>query len=198
MSLTLPLLARRRALAIHAVALASGLSLFTHGGHAQATEAVGARASAIQTAAAGQGANADEGIRPFYIHVSEAQLDDLRERIAATRWPDKETVRDESQGIRLAEVQALVSYWGAGYNWHNGEAKLNALPEAPWGPCFRPATAAYAVEVYASRDVHSDLVAGPRLSGDDDGFYCPHPAESEGVPRSRVQRGVADAQLSFS
>jgi pimeloyl-ACP methyl ester carboxylesterase len=51
------------------------------------------------------------------------------QRIAATRWPDKETVNDESQGIRLAEIQALVHYWGNGYDWRNAEAKLNALPE---------------------------------------------------------------------
>jgi pimeloyl-ACP methyl ester carboxylesterase len=51
------------------------------------------------------------------------------QRIAATRWPDKETVNDESQGIRLAEMQALVHYWGTDYDWRKCEAKLNALPE---------------------------------------------------------------------
>jgi hypothetical protein len=71
----------------------------------------------------------DKSIHPFRISVPEAQLIDLRKRIAATRWPDKETVNDESQGIRLAEMQALVHYWGNGYNWRNVEAKLNALPE---------------------------------------------------------------------
>jgi hypothetical protein len=71
----------------------------------------------------------DKSIRPFRIDVPEAALVDLRRRIAATRWPDKETVNDESQGIRLAEMQALVHYWGTGYNWCNVEAKLNALPE---------------------------------------------------------------------
>ena len=71
----------------------------------------------------------DTAIRPFHIHVPQAQLDDLQRRIAATRWPDKETVNDESQGITLAEMQALVHYWGKGYDWRKGEAKLNALPE---------------------------------------------------------------------
>src|SRR5208283_3840835 len=118
----LHLLPQRRALAIHAMTLVCGVALFTLGGYVQATEAVGARASASNT-------STDEGIRPFRIHVSEAQLDDLRKRIAATRWPDEETVSDDSQGIRLAEMQALVRYWGNGYNWRNGEAKLNALPE---------------------------------------------------------------------
>ena len=54
----------------------------------------------------------DEAIRPFRINVPETVLVDLRRRLAATRWPDKETVNDESQGIRLAEMQALVHYWG--------------------------------------------------------------------------------------
>jgi hypothetical protein len=71
----------------------------------------------------------DKSIRPFRISVPEADLVDLRKRIAATRWPDKETVNDESQGIRLAEMQALVHYWGTDYDWRKGEAKLNALPE---------------------------------------------------------------------
>jgi pimeloyl-ACP methyl ester carboxylesterase len=128
-SSALHLLLRRRALAIHAMTLACGLALFTLGGYAQATEAVGSRASAVQTSGAGPGAAGYEGIRPFTIHVAQAQLDDLRKRIAATRWPGKETVSDESQGIRLAEMQALVRYWGTGYNWRSGEAKLNALPE---------------------------------------------------------------------
>src|SRR5271157_1478932 len=79
---------------------------------------------AKQTAAA-----EDDSIRPFHINIPEEQLVDLRRRIAATRWPDKETVNDESQGIRLAEMQELVRYWGADYNWRNAEAKLNALPE---------------------------------------------------------------------
>src|ERR1035437_4167407 len=70
-----------------------------------------------------------DSVRPFHINVPEEQLVDLRQRIAATRWPDKETVNDETQGIRLAEMQALVHYWGNDYNWRNGEAKLNALPE---------------------------------------------------------------------
>src|ERR1700735_327888 len=74
-------------------------------------------------------AESGTAIRPFHISIPEAELVDLRERVAATRWPDKETVNDESQGIRLAEVQALVKYWGSGYNWRNVETKLNALPE---------------------------------------------------------------------
>ena len=73
--------------------------------------------------------NADEAIRPFSIAVPQAALDDLRSRARATRWPDKETVTDDSQGLQLAKVQALVQYWGTGYDWRKTEARLNALPQ---------------------------------------------------------------------
>ena len=56
-------------------------------------------------------------------------LADLRRRIAATRWPERETVGDQSQGVQLAKIQALVRYWGTDYNWRKAEAKLNALPQ---------------------------------------------------------------------
>src|SRR4029434_5787099 len=55
--------------------------------------------------------------------------DDLRRRVAATRWPDKETVADQSQGAQLATMQDLVRYWGTDYDWRKAEAKLNALPQ---------------------------------------------------------------------
>jgi pimeloyl-ACP methyl ester carboxylesterase len=71
----------------------------------------------------------DQSIRPFKIQVPRAALDDLRRRIAATRWPDKETVDDRSQGAQLARLQDLVRYWGSGYDWRKVEAKLNALPQ---------------------------------------------------------------------
>jgi pimeloyl-ACP methyl ester carboxylesterase len=68
-------------------------------------------------------------IRPFKIAVPEADLVDLRHRIAATRWPAKEQVDDQSQGVQLAKLQPLVKYWGSGYDWRKGEAKLNNLPQ---------------------------------------------------------------------
>ncbi|WER50798.1 epoxide hydrolase [Cupriavidus sp. WKF15] len=68
-------------------------------------------------------------IRPFHAHVSDAALADLRHRIAATRWPDQETVTDSSQGAKLAPLHELVQYWGTSYNWRKAEAKLNALPQ---------------------------------------------------------------------
>jgi len=68
-------------------------------------------------------------IHPFQAHMPQAALDDLRRRIAATRWPEKETVADQSQGLQLATVQELVRYWGTKYDWRKAEAKLNALPQ---------------------------------------------------------------------
>jgi pimeloyl-ACP methyl ester carboxylesterase len=68
-------------------------------------------------------------VRPFHIEVPEAELDDLRRRIAATRWPSKELVPDRSQGVQLATVQELARYWATDYDWRKAEAKLNALPQ---------------------------------------------------------------------
>ncbi len=68
-------------------------------------------------------------IRPFHINIPQAALVDLRQRLAATRWPDRETVADQSQGAQLAKLQELVRYWGSGYDWRKAEAKLNALPQ---------------------------------------------------------------------
>jgi pimeloyl-ACP methyl ester carboxylesterase len=70
-----------------------------------------------------------KAIRPFRVHVPQAAIDDLRQRIKATRWPDKETVADQSQGVQLATMKKLVRYWGAQYDWRKAEAKLNALPQ---------------------------------------------------------------------
>jgi len=71
----------------------------------------------------------DASIRPFKFHASQAKLDDLRRRIAATNWPEKETVTDATQGMRLATMQALARYWVTGYDWRNCEARLQALPQ---------------------------------------------------------------------
>jgi hypothetical protein len=68
-------------------------------------------------------------IRPFKVHFSDAALKDLRQRIVSTKWPKKETVADESQGVQLATMQKLAHYWGTEYNWRKVEAKLNALPQ---------------------------------------------------------------------
>lgn len=68
-------------------------------------------------------------IRLFRFSAPEEELADLRRRIAATRWPEKETVTDSSQGVQLATVQKLARYWATDYDWRKCEAKLNALPQ---------------------------------------------------------------------
>jgi pimeloyl-ACP methyl ester carboxylesterase len=68
-------------------------------------------------------------IRPFSVEVPEEDLVDLRRRIAATRWPERETVTDESQGVQLATTKELVRYWGTEYDFRRFEARLNALPQ---------------------------------------------------------------------
>jgi pimeloyl-ACP methyl ester carboxylesterase len=68
-------------------------------------------------------------IRPFQFTADEADLNDLRDRIIATRWPEKETVDDQSQGVQLATMQALAKYWAEAYDWRKVEARLNALPQ---------------------------------------------------------------------
>ncbi len=68
-------------------------------------------------------------VRPFHVNVTEAELTDLRQRINATRWPEKETVIDATQGVQLATIQALARYWATDYDWRKIEAKLNAVPQ---------------------------------------------------------------------
>jgi pimeloyl-ACP methyl ester carboxylesterase len=68
-------------------------------------------------------------VRDFHIDVPEEELDDLRRRIAATRWPERETVEDQSQGVQLATMQKLARYWATEYDWRKVEAKLNSYPQ---------------------------------------------------------------------
>jgi pimeloyl-ACP methyl ester carboxylesterase len=68
-------------------------------------------------------------VRPFHINVPEEDLVELRRRVLATRWPERETVTDASQGVQLATTQALARYWATDYDWRKCEAKLNALPQ---------------------------------------------------------------------
>jgi pimeloyl-ACP methyl ester carboxylesterase len=74
-------------------------------------------------------ASADTAIRPFRIEVSQQEIDELRRRIAATRWPQRELVADRSQGVQLATTQELARYWTTDYDWRRCEARLNALPQ---------------------------------------------------------------------
>jgi pimeloyl-ACP methyl ester carboxylesterase len=70
-----------------------------------------------------------DGIRPFHVDIPEEKLTDLRQRIAATNWPEKETVANASQGVPLATMKELARYWGTSYDWRKCEAQLNALPQ---------------------------------------------------------------------
>jgi pimeloyl-ACP methyl ester carboxylesterase len=99
-----------------------GLSLLAAPAHGQAVAALDVQTPVTVTAE-------DASIRPFHISVSQNALDDLRQRITATHWPEKETVADDSQGVPLATMQELARYWATDYDWRKCEAKLNALPQ---------------------------------------------------------------------
>jgi pimeloyl-ACP methyl ester carboxylesterase len=73
--------------------------------------------------------SSESEVRPFSVKFPDEALEDLRRRIAATRWPEKETVADQSQGMPLATIQELARYWAADYDWRDCEARLNALPQ---------------------------------------------------------------------
>jgi pimeloyl-ACP methyl ester carboxylesterase len=77
----------------------------------------------------GQTAPGAEAIRPFHVSIPENQLLDLKRRILATQWPERETVNDDSQGVPLATMQKLAHYWATDYDWRKVESKLNALPQ---------------------------------------------------------------------
>lgn len=108
---------RRSLLALSATAGAFALLLLAAPGAVSAAEA-----AMISTAVA-----TDSAIRPFRVDIPESALVDLRQRVRATRWPEKETVADQSQGAKLVKLQELVRYWGTDYDWRKIEASLNAL-----------------------------------------------------------------------
>src|SRR6202163_1066547 len=84
---------------------------------------------AIGTPQGSKRASDKNAIRPFQVNVPEAELTELRRRIQATKWPERETVTDASQGVQLATMQALARYWATEYDWRKIEAKLNAVPQ---------------------------------------------------------------------
>jgi pimeloyl-ACP methyl ester carboxylesterase len=114
-----PIPSRRRFIGAAAASIAAAsLSQLVFADTNQAAIEVAAPAGGDKTA-----------IRPLRVHVPESQLVDLRRRIRATKWPERETVTDASQGVQLATMQALARYWANDYNWRKVEAKLNALPQ---------------------------------------------------------------------
>src|SRR5712672_2402942 len=70
-----------------------------------------------------------DAIRPFQANFPETELAELRRRVNATKWPERETVTDASQGVQLATIQALARYWGTEYDWRKIDAKMNTLPQ---------------------------------------------------------------------
>ena len=119
------------AIAIIAFAFCLGLSSSTRG-QIDKPSAAQEETKIIETTVSrtsGESGTDKESIRPFKASIPEKELVDLRRRIAATRWPDKETVADQSQGVQLAKLQELVRYWGTDYDWRKAEARLNALPQ---------------------------------------------------------------------
>src|SRR4029434_3670887 len=70
----------------------------------------------------------DNAIRPLRVGFPDADLEDMRRRIKATKWPERELVADASQGVQLATMQKLAQYWGTDYDWRRCAARLNALP----------------------------------------------------------------------
>ncbi|ASL46332.1 Lipase 3 [Burkholderia sp. AD24] len=109
---------RRRFVGVAAAAVAAGsLSQLAFADDNQSITDIAAPAAGDKSA-----------IRPLRIHVPESQLSDLRRRIKATRWPDREIVNDDSQGVPLATIQTLAQHWATDYDWRQCEAKLNALP----------------------------------------------------------------------
>ena len=111
------------------VTLALGLSIFSSPNYGQTMTISDTESSVVAQASTRRAAVEDQSIRPFKVQVPQAALDNLRRRIAATQWPEKETVADPSQGVQLATMQELARYWAKDYDWRKAEAKLNALPQ---------------------------------------------------------------------
>ena len=110
---------RRRFIGVAAAAVAAGsLSQFAFAQTSQGITEITPARGGDKTA-----------IRKLRVHVPESQLTDLRRRIKATRWPERETVTDASQGVQLATMQKLATYWSTNYDWRKVEARLNALPQ---------------------------------------------------------------------
>jgi pimeloyl-ACP methyl ester carboxylesterase len=119
---------RNRLASVSSVAF--GLILFSPGSYAQSKPAADVSVSDAGAISPIQNGGAeDDSIRPFRISIPDETLADLHRRLAATRWPEQETVTDRSQGVQLATMKELVSYWQTDYDWRKCEARLNALPQ---------------------------------------------------------------------
>ena len=117
-----PIPGKRNRLAAYALAGAIATFLAPAVVHAETNSPARSSVEATQSAV-------DETIRPFQFHAAEEALADLKRRITATRWPDRELVTDNTQGVRLATMQTLADYWANQHDWRKVEARLNALPQ---------------------------------------------------------------------
>jgi pimeloyl-ACP methyl ester carboxylesterase len=120
---------RRQFFATSAAAGIAGIGLLSTTNIVEAATSSIAQSTVADPFPSRRAPTGDTAIRPFRVHVPEAVLTDLRRRVKATRWPDRETVTDQSQGVKLDKIQPLVQYWGTGYDWRKVEARLNALPQ---------------------------------------------------------------------
>ncbi len=132
MSKSYSIIGKRNRLA--AYALAGAIAMFLPAVVAHAETSSPARsgvefAQASITGASEVRPTVDETIRPFQFHATDEALNDLKRRIKATRWPDRELVTDDSQGVRLATMQKLAEYWANQHDWRKVEKRLNALPQ---------------------------------------------------------------------
>ena len=111
-----------------ALGVSNVLNIFREGSAGNSSNATSSNAT-IPPPASQQTVPTGTNIRPFHVNFPEAELTELRRRINATRWPERETVTDASQGVQLATIQKLARYWATEYDWRKVEAKLNALPQ---------------------------------------------------------------------
>jgi pimeloyl-ACP methyl ester carboxylesterase len=110
-----------------------GLAFLGASGQAQNTQSKGHKENLMTQSSAGQSKSvasvAPEAIRPFHVNIADERLNDLRRRIAATQWPERELVSDPSQGVQLATMKKLAEYWEKNYDWRKTEARLNSYPQ---------------------------------------------------------------------
>jgi pimeloyl-ACP methyl ester carboxylesterase len=107
----------------------TGLGLLAASGHAQKTQSSKFQKENNMTQTTGTQPTTKDEIRPFKVSIAEAQLADLRKRVKATIWPERELVADASQGVQLATMMKLADYWANSYDWRKIEAKLNSYPQ---------------------------------------------------------------------
>ena len=138
-----------------------------------------------------------DAIREFHVNVPESELAELRRRINATRWPDRETVSDATQGVQLATTQALARYWATEYDWRKCEARLNALPQfiTEIEPRHSFHSRPFEASEFAAGHRHARLARIDRRAVEDH-----RPADqSDGAWRERIGRlrcrGSVDARL---